>query len=84
MKKIYESPQIIFEDMNLNSVVAACNYMAGSNDTLIPPGLTEEDGWLFLSNEFCTAGDPNGEGSDDPFCYHSPNNEDYWQVINFS
>ena len=82
MKKTYESPQILFEDMSLNSVIAACDLMELPNGTLLPNGSTEGDGWFFFLNDLCTAGDPGSE--DDPFCYHSPDNEDAWQVSSFS
>ncbi len=82
MKKTYESPQILFEDMSLNSVIAACDWMELPNGTLLPNGSTEGDGWFFFLNDLCTAGDPGDE--DDPFCYHSPDNADAWQVSSFS
>ncbi len=82
MKKIYESPRIVFEDMSLNSVIAVCDLMELPNNTLLPNGSTVEDGWFFFNHELCTAGDPGDE--DDPFCYHSPDNEDAWRVVSFS
>ena len=82
MKKIYESPQIVFEDMSLNSVIAACDLMEGSTaGTFVPSGGTEDE-WLFFSIDPCNAG-PIGS-ADDPFCYHSPDDADAWQVSSFS
>lgn len=48
MKKTYESPQILFENMSLNSVIAACDWMELPDGTLLPNGLTKDDGWFFF------------------------------------
>lgn len=72
MKKKYEKPVIAFENMELNSTIAACAYQeakpegSGIESKIIPGAI------LFTLGNNETNCDVSGE-TEDIYCYHNPN-----------
>ena len=72
MKKKYEKPIIAFENMELNTTIAACAYQeaeppgSGIESNIIPGAV------LFTLGDGNTSCDVSGD-SEDIYCHHNPN-----------
>ena len=79
MEKKYEKPQILFEDIQMNASVAACDYvLVGSSGGYIESDQmgAYEDFGLVYTTESCTA--------DPPICYHHPDDEAAFMICGLS
>lgn len=81
MEKKYEKPQIFFENIQMCTGVAACDYvLVGSTGN----GFIESDqydsyknfGIAYASDSSCTM--------DPPICYHHPNDVEAFRIQNLS
>lgn len=70
MKEKYEKPQILFEDMRLNTAVAMkCSFVLKPDGTFVPWDNRNES-WSFIGESTCDGGEYT------EFCYHNPNEVD--------
>ena len=72
MKKVYEKPEIVFENFSLSTNIAAgCEYTDPNHPDLFFSGM----GYAFTSEANCGYPIPNEVGGDGDFngiCYHVP------------
>lgn len=79
MKRGYKKPQILFENMKLNTAIAdTCQYILLPDGTFVPED-NKDDGWSFIGDDTCSGG-----SYDEDFCYQHPNDVDAVLLHNFS
>lgn len=82
MEKKYEKPQILFENIQMNTSIASCSYvLVGKNGGYIEPDQMDsyyDFGLIYTADEavYCTA--PT------PICYHQPDDKEAFRVTNLS
>ena len=73
MKKVYEKPEIMYEDFSLStSIAVGCEV-----DTPLPTyeencGYPIRGGVVFMTGTDCTHPPQTEDGEDNGFCYHVP------------
>ena len=82
MEKKYEKPQILFENIQMNTSIASCEYvLVGKGGGYIESdqmGAYDDFGLIYAADEavYCTA--------KPPICYHHPDDEQAFMVTNLS
>lgn len=82
MEKKYEKPQILFENIQMNTSIASCSYvLVGKNGGYIESNQMDSYynfGLIYTADEavYCTAVPP--------ICYHHPDDEQAFMVTNLS
>ena len=82
MEKKYEKPQILFENIQMNTSIASCDYvLVGKNGGYIESnqmGAYYDFGLVYTADGavYCTA--------EPTICYHRPDDKDAFKLTNLS